>query len=64
MRMSIFTEAQIIGMIKEQEASVPTFELCLKHGFRPATFSKLEVQCGGIGVSSTKRLLASWKTCC
>ena len=28
MKKSRFTEAQIIGMIKEQEAGLPTAELC------------------------------------
>jgi putative transposase len=32
MRKSGFTEAQIIGMIKEQEAGFPTVEVCGKHG--------------------------------
>ena len=32
MRESRFTEAEIIGMIKEQEAGLPTTELCRKHG--------------------------------
>lgn len=40
MRKSRFTEAQIIGMIKEQEAGLPTAELCRKHGLSPATFYK------------------------
>jgi len=35
MRKSRFTEAQIIGMIKEQEAGLPTSELCRKHGLSP-----------------------------
>jgi putative transposase len=42
MRKSRFTEAQIIGMIKEQEAGLPTAELCRKHGLSPATFYKLK----------------------
>lgn len=32
MRKSRFTEAQIIGKLKEQEAGLPTAELCRKHG--------------------------------
>ena len=41
MRKSRFTEAQIIGMIKEQEAGIPTAEVCRRHGLSPATFYKL-----------------------
>ena len=32
MRKSRFSEEQIIGMIKEQEAGLPTVEVCRKHG--------------------------------
>jgi len=32
MKKSRFSEEQIIGMIKEQEGGVPTFEVCRKHG--------------------------------
>ena len=38
MRKSRFTEAQIIGMIKEQEAGLPTAELCRAHGMSNASF--------------------------
>jgi len=31
MRKSRFTEAQMIGMIKEQEAGIPTAEVCRRH---------------------------------
>ena len=56
MRKSRFTEAQIIGMIKEQEAGLPTAELCRKHGLSPATFYKLKAKYGGIDLSDANRL--------
>ncbi len=56
MRKSRFTDAQIIGMIKEQEAGLPTGELCRKHGLSPATFYKLKAKYGGMDLSDTKRL--------
>ena len=56
MRKSRFTDAQIIGMIKEQEAGLPTAELCRKHGLSPATFYKLKAKYGGMDLSDTKRL--------
>jgi putative transposase len=32
MRKSRFSEEQILGMIKEQEAGLSTAEVCRKHG--------------------------------
>ena len=37
MRKSQVSEAQIIGMIKEQEAGMPTADVCRKHGLSLAT---------------------------
>ena len=37
MRKSRFTEAQIIGMSKEQEAGMPTAEVCRKYGLSQVT---------------------------
>lgn len=56
MRKSRFTEAQIIGLIKEQEAGLPTAELCRKHGLSPATFYKLKAKYGGMDLSDANRL--------
>jgi putative transposase len=56
MRKSRFTEAQIIGMIKEQEAGLPTAELCRKHGLSPATFYKMKAKYGGMDLSDANRL--------
>jgi len=56
MRKSRFTEAQIIGMIKEQEAGMATTEVCRQHGLGPATFHKFQAKYGGMDVSDAQRL--------
>lgn len=56
MRKSHFIEVQIIGMIKEQEAGVPTVEICRKHGLSTATFYKLKGKYGRMEVSDARRL--------
>ena len=56
MRKSRFTEAQIIGMIKEQEAGLPTVEVCRKHGLSTASFYKFKAKYGGLEVSDARRL--------
>ena len=43
-------------MRKEQEAGLPTVELCRKHGLSPATFYKLKAKYGGMDLSDTTRL--------
>lgn len=43
-------------MIKEQEAGLPTSELCRKHGLSPATFYKLKAKYGGMDLSDARRL--------
>tara|TARA_B110000008_G_C16574457_1_gene405743 strand:+ start:336 stop:599 length:264 start_codon:yes stop_codon:yes gene_type:complete len=53
MRQSRFTEAQIIGMIKEQEAGMPTTEVCRRHGLNPASFYKFKTKYGGMNVLDT-----------
>ena len=58
MRKSRFTEAQIIGMLKEQEAGMPTAEVCRRHGLSTATFYKLKAKYGGMEVSEAARLKA------
>lgn len=58
MRKSRFTEAQIIGMLNEQEAGMPTAKVCRRHGLSPATFFKLKPKYGGMEVSEAAQLKA------
>ncbi len=56
MRKSRFTEAQIIGMIKEQEAGMPTVDVCRKHGLSQGTFYKYKSKYGGMEVSDVAKM--------
>lgn len=58
MRKSRFSEEQIIGILREQEAGRPTSEVCRKHGISGATFYKWKAKFGGMDVSDAKRLKA------
>jgi len=53
-----FTEAQIIGFLKEAEAGMPVKELCCKHGFSDASFCTWRAKYGGMEVTEAKRLKA------
>lgn len=58
MKRSRFTEEQIIGILKEQEAGARTADVCRKHGISDATFYKWKAKFGGMEVSEAKRLKA------
>ena len=58
MKKQRFTEEQIIGALKEQEAGVKAIDLCRKHGISEATFYNWKAKYGGMEVSEAKRLKA------
>jgi len=58
MKRSKFTEEQIIGILREQEAGAKTAELCRRHGISSATFYAWKAKFGVMDVSDAKRLKA------
>jgi putative transposase len=56
MKGSRFSEEQIIGILREQEAGATTADVCRKHGISEATFYKWKAKFGGLEVSDAKRL--------
>ena len=58
MKRSRFSEEQIVGILKEQEAGVPVAELCRKHGVSDASVYKWKAKYGGMDVSEARRLRA------
>src|ERR1700704_5221500 len=51
-----FTEAQIVGFLKEADAGIPVKDLCRKHGFSDGSYYLWRSKFGGMSVSDAKRL--------
>ena len=54
MKRSRFSEEQIIGILKEQEAGMATADVFRKHGVSSATFYKWKARYGGLEVSDDR----------
>lgn len=55
---SRFTEAQIVGIIKDSEAGGNTAELCRRHGISQTTFYKWKAKFGGMEASDVGKMRA------
>ena len=56
MKVARFSEEQIIGILKEQEAGAKVTDLTRKHGISDATFYKWKAKYSGMSVPEAKRL--------
>lgn len=56
MKKTKFTEAQIVSILKQQEAGIPTKEICRQHSISEATFYNWKSRYGGMEASDVKRL--------
>jgi putative transposase len=56
MRESKFTKRQIVGMLKEAEASVPVPDLLRRHGVSRESFFLWRRKYAGVLVADVKRL--------
>ena len=55
MKKSRFNEAQIIGVLREQEAGSPA-EVCRRHGISEQTFYRWKAKYSGMNVSDAQKL--------
>jgi putative transposase len=51
-----FTEEQIIGILREQEAGSSVKEVTRRHGISEQSFYRWKAKYGGMGISDARRL--------
>jgi putative transposase len=56
MKQKRFNEEQIIGILKQSEAGVPTAQLCRDHAISENTFYRWKSKYDGLEISEAKRL--------
>jgi putative transposase len=58
MKKSRFSEAQMIGVLREQEAGTATEDVCRRQGINQQTFYRWKSKYGGMEVSDAQKLTA------
>lgn len=58
MRKGRFSEAQIVGILQEQEAGAKAADVLRKHGITATTVYRWKAKCGGLDISEARRLKA------
>ncbi|ARW49328.1 Low calcium response locus protein (plasmid) [Acetobacter pasteurianus subsp. pasteurianus] len=58
MKSDRFTDAQIMGVIRQDEGGVPVPDLCWEHGISNATFYRWRAKYGGMDASMISQMKA------
>ena len=58
MKNGRFSDAQIMGILRQAESGVPVSELCREHGMSSASFYKWRSKYGGMDASMVSELKA------
>lgn len=58
MKNGRFSDAQIMGILKQAEGGVPVSELCREHGMSSASFYKWRAKFGGMDASMVSQMKA------
>ena len=56
MKTGRYSDAQIMGILKQAESGVPISELCREHGMSNVSFYKWRAKYGGMDVSMVSQL--------
>ena len=56
MKISRFSESQIMGILKLADSGVPVAELCREHGMSSASFYKWRSKYGGMDASMISQM--------
>jgi len=58
MKMTRYSEPQILAILRQAEGGVPVSELCREHGMSNASFYKWRSKCGGMDASMISQMKA------
>lgn len=58
MKTTRFSDAQIMGILRQAESGVPVSELCREHGMSSASFYKWRSRYGGMDASMVSEMKA------
>lgn len=56
MKKSRYTDAQIMGILRQADSGIPVASLCWEHGMSSASFYKWRAKYGGMDASMMRRL--------